>query len=50
VVDFNGDGLNDLVLVTEAGVYGYVQVRGRQTRQPYRGPRRALVSAKLGNE
>jgi hypothetical protein len=27
VADFNGDGLNDIVLVTAQGVYGYVQVR-----------------------
>ncbi|KAG2490863.1 hypothetical protein HYH03_010781 [Edaphochlamys debaryana] len=27
VADFNGDGLNDIVLVTERGIYGYVQVQ-----------------------
>ncbi|KXZ54830.1 hypothetical protein GPECTOR_4g901 [Gonium pectorale] len=26
VADFNGDGLNDIILVTGRGVYGYVQV------------------------
>lgn len=31
VADFNGDGLNDIVLVTSRGVYGYVQV-GRRVR------------------
>ncbi|EFJ41247.1 hypothetical protein VOLCADRAFT_98769 [Volvox carteri f. nagariensis] len=26
VADFNGDGLNDIILVTNRGIYGYVQV------------------------
>lgn len=28
LADFNGDGLNDIVLVTSNGLYGYVQVNG----------------------
>lgn len=27
VSDFNGDGLNDIIVVTNKGLYGYVQVR-----------------------
>lgn len=32
ILDFNADGLNDLILVTRGGVYGYSQARGSECR------------------
>jgi hypothetical protein len=34
VADFNSDGLNDLMLVTKDGVYGYAQVSWPRIEKP----------------